>query len=420
MSRYSQSQVETQYIDPVAFVPNMRCRFELDGSKLAYMPNMRILDIGCTANAAQQYNRGLGCLALIKNIRLMDARTELSSLRTVAPYMFFKNTNHTNSENKSQKSWTRRHQLGLELDSTSNELHHLYRPGGPDTIASGNAISGTLDLRKVFPILNHLQALPTTIFKNLTIEIEFEASTARQILTATDANTIDIIRPVLAVDFIDNPAIVAPMTSGLISQGARWLEIEHDNYVIPAVDTSAYATGDVVRVSNNNNSLGFVGKMVERILVCKQIGDFNQELNGANVLGFSALASSQALLNESMQVRLNGRNVLPGAQGIAGANVVLGQMVDTYGELSINPAANKYKWAEAGNLLNAGHESGQQDWFGIMLGARVQNLQIEIARDTVNDTATKHPSESQLNVNLYGEVHKSITFQNGGYRIVYV
>jgi len=419
MSRYSQSQVETQYIDPVAFVPNLRCRFELDGSKLAYFPNMRILDIGCSGAAAQQYNRGIGCLALIKNIRLMDARTELSSLRTVAPYMFFKTTNMSNSDAKSMKSWTRRNQQGLELDATTNRLGHLYNPGGPNTVANGPA-TGVLDLRKVFPILNQLPALPTAVFKNLTIEIEFESNQARQITTDVSGGAIDIIRPVLAVDFSDNAAVVNPLTSNVLSQGARWLEIEHDNYVMPTVITAAYAPADVVNVSNNNNSLGFIGKMVERLVVCKQIGDLTQEQNTNAVLGFSGLCSSQALLNESVQVRLNGRNVLPGARGIQGSNVKLGQLVDTFGEFSMNPGSNKYKWDQTSDLLNADNDGGQQDFFGIMLGARVQNLQIEIARDTVNDTSARTPSESQLNVNVYGEVHKQISFQNGAYRIVYL
>ena len=422
MSRYSQNQIETQYIDPVAFVPNLRCRFELDGSKLAYMPNMRILDIGCNANAKLSYNRGLGCLALIKNIRLMDARTELSSLRTVAPYMFFKNSNHTNSENKSQKGYLRRNELGLELSAANNQLRSIYDRGSPNTGGTGNlSATGVLDLRKVFPILNHVDALPTSIFKNLTIEIEFESSVNRQIYTTTaTGTTCDIIRPVLAVDFINNPAIVGPMTSNLVSQGARWLEIEHDNYVVPTVDTSSYAVGDSVQVANNNNSLGFVGKLVERLLITKQVGDLAQEQNGDNVLGYSGTASSQCLLNQNWQIRLNGRNTLPGARGLSGDNARLAQVADTFGEFSINPSANKYKWDATGALLNAGNEGGQQDWFGVMLGARVQNLQVEMSRDTQNDTSTKHPTNALLNINLYGEVHKSISFNNGVYRISYL
>jgi hypothetical protein len=421
MSRYSSDNVKTSYQDPVAF-SNLRCRFELDASKLCYMPNMRLLDIGCNAQGELEYNRGLGALALIKNIRLMDARTELSSLRTVAPYMFFKNSNHSNSENKSQKSWMRRNHLGLELEASSNKLGHLYSPGNVNTVALGSE-TAILDLTRCFPILNKVSCLPTSIFKNLSIEIEFETNIARQIYTTTAAaNTCEIIRPVLAVDFIDNPSIVGPMTSQLVSDGARWLEVEHDNYVIPAVNTAGYGAADSINVVNNNNSLGFIGKLVERLLITKQIGDFSQEVLSGEVLGYSALASSQSLLNETVQVRLNGRNTMPGAKGISGANAKLAQMADTFGEFSMNPASNQYKWNVAGELFKTGngYGGGQQDWFGMMLGARVQNLQIEIARDTQNDTQPRDPTNSQLNVNLYAEVHKQISFANGVYKIVYL
>ena len=420
MSRYSTDNVLSDYVDPVAFVPNKRCRFELDANKLCYMPNMRLLDVGCTADAQVAYNRGLGALSIIKNIRLMDARTELSSLRTVAPYMFFKNSNHTNSENKSQKSWMRRNALGLEIDSLNNKISNLWPTGYAQDIATGSD-TAVLDLMKVFPILTKVNCLPTSVFKNLSIEIEFEANAAQQILTTTTANTINIIRPVLAVDYITNPSIVGPMTSQLISQGVRWLEIEHDNYVMPQVDTSGYQNADSIRVANNNNSLGFVGKLVERLLVCKQIGNFAQELNGGTtVQGYSALASSQALLNQSVQIRLNGRNMLPGAQGLSGSNATLAQMADTFGEFSVNPCANQYKWDQEADINSGDLQSGQQDWVGVMLGARVQNLQLEIARDTQKDSSIRQPTNSLLKVNLFAEVHKAVSFQNGGYRIVYV
>ena len=420
MSKYSSSQVQTQYIDPVAFVPNGRCRFELDATKAAYLPNMRILNLGCNSNAATQYNRGLGALALIKNIRLLDAHTVLSSLREVAPYMFFKSCNASNSENKSQKSYTRRNGLGLELDSTTNKLANIYPSGTANLGTAGNeSDTAILDLRLVFPILNELSSIPTSIFKNLVVEIEFQSSTANQVLTNV-GSSVTILRPVLAVDYMDNMNLVAPLTQELISNGVNWLEVEHDNYVIPAVDTTAYGAADIVEVQSNNNSLGFIGKSLERLLITKQIGDKEQELNNNAVLGFSATASSQALLNQSAQIRLNGRNIMPGNNGIQGNNARLGYMVDTWGDLSLNPSAVQYKWDQTASILNASHEGGQQDFIGVMIGSRVQDLQISISRDTVNDTSTKHPTSSQLQVNMYGEVRKVLSIRaDGSYIVVY-
>ena len=56
--------VETMYVDPVSFVPNQRCSFELDGTKLAYGSNMRLLNLGCVSDSAQAYSKGLGAMAV--------------------------------------------------------------------------------------------------------------------------------------------------------------------------------------------------------------------------------------------------------------------------------------------------------------------------------------------------------------------
>ena len=112
MDLYASGSIRSVYIDPVSFVPNGRCAFELDASKTAYLTNMRLLDLGCTTDVKVDYTQGLGCLALIKNIRLMDARTELSALRNPAQYLFWKNSNRTNSDNKSQDKYLKRNNLG--------------------------------------------------------------------------------------------------------------------------------------------------------------------------------------------------------------------------------------------------------------------------------------------------------------------
>ena len=48
---YFDSSIQTEYLDPVSFVPGLRCRFELDGTKMAYLSNMRLLDIKCTSQS---------------------------------------------------------------------------------------------------------------------------------------------------------------------------------------------------------------------------------------------------------------------------------------------------------------------------------------------------------------------------------
>jgi len=155
---YTSNDVQTEFQDPTSFVPNQRCAFNLCGDKLAYLSNLRLVDLGCTSDGTHNYSRGLGSLALIKNIRLLDARTELGALRNPAQYLFFKNSNHTNADNKSNQSFMKRTNLGLEIDSLTNTLEHIYN-AGQATTDPATTTAGYLDLREVFPIFNALTSV---------------------------------------------------------------------------------------------------------------------------------------------------------------------------------------------------------------------------------------------------------------------
>ena len=101
MSFYSDSNVQTHYIDPKTYLQathlnqSGRINFELDGNQLAYLPNMRLLNVGVSSNGAHLYNKLLGGYSLIKNIRLMDGNAELCALNEQQLYRGFLNLNKT-------------------------------------------------------------------------------------------------------------------------------------------------------------------------------------------------------------------------------------------------------------------------------------------------------------------------------------
>ena len=409
--------VETMYLDPVSFVPNQRCAFELDGTKLAYGSNMRLLNLGVVSNTAQDYSQGLGAMAIIRNIRLMDARTELSGIRNVAPYMFFKNCNRTNATNKSEDSYLKRNQLGFEIAADDNKVSHTYSPGRANTSPETTELA-YLDLREVFPILNELDLLPTSVFKNLRIEIEFDGKQSSQILGEIDA-TFDIQRPILAVDVQSNPVAVQSAVEQISSAPIMWQDIEQDNYTMNAVDTSTFAPADTATQTAVNQSLGFKGKFVERLLITKQIQNKLLELNGQSVLGFGALASSQAVLNEKVQINLNGNPILPGFQGMTKPNEILGMLSDEWGSINAYPGSNLYEWSKTAANLDDANTGGQQSFICVRLGARVAQLQTSISRTNNRDTSAKAATNAALNINLYGEVSKMLNVTKSGYRVVY-
>ena len=410
--------VETEYIDPVSFVPNQRCAFELDGTKLSYGSNMRLLNIGVVSGTQQDYSAGLGAMSVIRSIRLMDARTELSSIRNVPQYLFFKNCNRTNATNKSEDSYLKRNQLGFEINSEDNKISHMYSPGRADTAPETTSL-GYLDLREVLPILNQLTILPTQIFKNLRIEIEFDGRQTSQILGDVSVG-ISVQRPILAVDVNSNPAVVEAAVSQVSAQPIMWQEIENDNFVMNAVDTSGFGNTDTAVQTTVNQSLGFKGKFVERLLITKQIQDKSKELNVNDVLGFGAIASSQAVLNEKVQINLNGNPILPGFQGMTRPNEILGMLSDEWGSINAYPGSNLYAWSSTPAALDDANTGGQQSFICVRLGARVAQLQTSISRTNNRDTTNKAATNNALNVNLYAEVSKMLNVTKNGYRIVYV
>lgn len=416
MDLYTSGDVQTEFVDPVSFVPNNRCAFELQGDKIAYLSNIRLLDLGLVSNGTHNYSRGLGTLALIKNIRLLDSRMELGSLRSPAQYLFFKNQNKTNATNKSQESFMKQHQLGLEVNALDGLLDHVHDPAQATNDALTTA-KGYLDLREVFPILNRLPALPTNMFRNLRVEIEFDSALANQILTDITA-TITVQRPVLCVDHTDNLDMVNRAMSGVMSGGVVWNEIEHDNFLLPAVDTSTYANDAEVRVAQDFQSMAFRGKYVERMVLCKQVLDKAKELNGNNPEGFGAVASSQALLEENIQYRLNGKAVIPGT-GITRPNEALGLVSDEWGVTSGFLGSNLYKWSNLNEVVKFINFGGQQAYQAVRLGARVAELQISLSRITNQDTSARDTTNAAQTINLYAEVRKVLVANANGYNITY-
>ena len=102
MSFYSGGEVKSKFIDPVNFIENTRAEFRLDNIP-CFLSNMRIANLGVkgASGGNNVYNKLTGSYGLIKNIRLMDGQTELSSLRNANRYLGFKNSQFQNAQNQS-------------------------------------------------------------------------------------------------------------------------------------------------------------------------------------------------------------------------------------------------------------------------------------------------------------------------------
>jgi hypothetical protein len=402
MTFYSDSNVSTKYLDPKIFTPNARCTFDLDQSEAAYLPNLRLTFIGAVSDANIAYNDLVGALALIKNIRLMDGKTVLCSMHEAQFYTGFKNVNKPNEVNQSSASYQDCSGLGFTVNGSTNAIERMASQFKANT-ATGTTDSATLDLRHLLPMLNSVSHLPTAVFQNLNIQIEFDAVAGNQVLNG-DANTISTLRPVLACDVINNPVVVANLNKGL--KNATWLEVEHDFFIIPQSANDGGPDDQLLEQSTNVQINGFNNKHLERILIVKEIGDAALEQSGGSTSGFGKF-SSQCCYKQKLQFRVNGRNVLP-RNGIVGNNERLAHIVDAFGECSAYISSNQYGMNASLELADGRKLMGQLDYMGMYIGEDISNLQINYSRTGLEDNTAKRPTTQTLNAHVYGEVRKSL------------
>ena len=97
MSQYSTS-LKASYFDPRVDISGTTCEFRLD-AQTAYMPNLRIANLGFTMGAEHSTAQLVGFYGIVKNIRLMDGNVELSVLRNANRYLSWNSVLDTNQNN---------------------------------------------------------------------------------------------------------------------------------------------------------------------------------------------------------------------------------------------------------------------------------------------------------------------------------
>ncbi len=481
MSIFS-SSVKSQIIDPV-FTSESRAEFRLASRGEAYLPTMRIGNLGLLKSAQNEntYHFGPGAASVIRRIQLLDGNEELDSLRNVGQWLTFKNTLKTNSQNDNVFTEMLGGSIGWEAGATGELLSNVNKG-----VRTGDAESlGTLSLRDVFPILNSVSHLSTSLFKNLRVVIEYNTDTKALVNSQTPTATTDGLKksvPILIVDEIVDDALVASLDKQLTS--ASWVAIEHDEAAVPQVPgiTDAGAATDEAQQSVNLRINGFQNKAVSRVMISKVYQDLANYVYDANAAGTATAVKalgqygSKALHKEVFNLRCNGRQVLAGS-GVDSPAAMAMLTADTWGDLNVCPGSitesvgldTKYdltldrgglvgrppqNWVgvnrtaprilEFGGDLNAGGTAyttaptaqqgpwvGNSSWVGVGIHDRVTDLQIQLTRTgtptsvrTPTIPATDQPVSSAgnfqaLNVHIFAEVAKRIDVSGGDYKISY-
>jgi hypothetical protein len=126
-------------------------------------------------------------------------------------------------------------------NDTAKIKHYFVAEKG--NTAQNTSAKGWLSLKSILPILDTSLYLPTTVFKNLRLVIEYNTNNVQTNFTGTGSTTVE---PLLIVDEILNSEKQAQITSQY--NGVSFLAIEHDRLMVPAM----VATDDVVQSISQN------------------------------------------------------------------------------------------------------------------------------------------------------------------------
>jgi hypothetical protein len=404
MSVYTDT-LKTLQIDPVFNLSRTRSEFRIPADAL-YLANLRLLNIGVSVTQADntvRYNFLTGSASSIKNIFLYDGTTVLDQVLDFQNIQAFKMYNKSNEDNCDVKKIALNHGLGFVLArSAPNVPASVFEffPNASNAPSNSDAttVKGFLSLKDVFPLLQKLDYLHAGLFKNLRLVIEYGTN----ISVNTGATVKDTVQPLLCVDQVLNESVAQKWLSEFKSVAWNALEVEK-------VMLETGETGKKQEKSFRLN--GFEQKTLGRLLI-KKTG------LGTSVSAFYGTNGSEAMVDEKIQVRINGSNILPEG-GCDKPNYRLGMLVDNFSSCNAIPCSNDTGCLKLATIVDsAAARVGHLDYFGLTISKKITDMQIEYSRMCRTGGAAQYAQPLLLHV--IGEVAKMLVKTANGYSIVYL
>ncbi len=402
---------KTNLIDPRISQNNRLVEFRFDRDT-TYLSNMRLLNVAIKATAGA-FNVASGIAEVIQDITLYDGNTQLDQIRHFDLYSAFKNYMKDNASNRAVHGFLKQNNLGYEVQSvnTASATEKLATTTAQKTYAAANVkVYGWLDLKYCLPFLQSIPVVPTQTFKNLRLVINYK----RPVLAGQSTET-----PLLVADSMGDPAVANQMASQF--KGGSYVSIEHDSVHVPAFTTGLSVANDRAVQSVSNVFKGFDNKTINRCVIVKQVGT---DVASAKVNTYLGRLGSQLYLEESEQLRINGRNQLVTPLNTPAKS--LAALTDIYG--TANAFANRLKTnqVDGKDILDAQPlaTQGQQDYRAFNLRQRIDEFVLDFSRtcefdDSVASQATAVQNCS-LTLHVFAECPKSIQVMGDKYLIGYV
>lgn len=415
------SGISTSLIDSVYDRANFRTEFRFTQDKV-YLSNMRLIDVGVVSDDAtgRSYNKLVGSYGVIKQMTLLDGNETLSSMQDFNRYSAFKSYVKKNDSNNSVNTYLQKNNMGYVLegvDTTTErtKLEYLEDAGEITNNANTTAL-GWLSLRDCIPFLNASAYVPTNVFKDLRLVIEYDTKDSSFALnTVANYSTAE---PLLVCEEMVNSSVAMQMMKDY--KGMQWTDIETDRMFLNAVSDITVGSPNTKQTETfliggyNNKRLGKVVLCnIPTVLATYKTGDFYDSFSNMGSMG---------MLQQSVQVLMNGSNLFP--VPVDTANKRLAMLCDNYGDCTqplgygglIDPSLNDI-------VLNSAQVLNSTDYMVFSLGgARVQELQLEYSRVGQLVTGSANQQAERFNQPLvlqtFAEVEKVLTLGAGGNYIV--
>lgn len=449
-------------IDPVYFNNTRSAEFRLNEENTAYLTSGMYLALGAEGTNATVnvvgYNRKAGVASLVSGIRLLDGGTVLAQLENAGVWMAWKGTNHDNADavSKRANSLATGSLINFHLATSATPLivGHPTTPSiGTLAVDAADVSLGHIAIKDFLKELEVLRVLPTVIFDNLRLQVDFTTdikTICDKIHDGTgDVSGLKAVRPILVCDVVKDPATIAAMVSSMSQMS--FTGIESDRFLLPEITAG--------RTTHVQTLRGFNNKVVNRVLIANQptsdtdgvmqtaqAGSGTTENNILSAGKLNSLAQNRYTVN----CRVNGASVFAG-RGLgydetygttigAGYNHRLGILTDTWGDVSLCQGSNTCglvcqgltaHLTPAERTLNGqvlANGVGQiffgQDYTGFKVMDRVSHFELTVSRSFI--TAAHKPymnagsTNQAINQLVYAEVPKTLEIVNGAYRIAYL
>lgn len=379
-----------------------------------YLSNARLANVGATCTSAANYNPLVGNAAIIQSIHLYDGNQMLDQILEFPQWAGFSSFNNRNQKNvDSQKvlsctglgynysNLDKPATGGAAFEATHAKIEQHFTPKQANTAA--NTAKGWLSLKSILPFLDNSLYLPTSIYKNLRLVIQYNSK--QNVVVGEAAAPLE---PFLIVDEIVDDQKQNQITKSY--KGVQFQAVEHDRVYLPSITPDTVAT-------NTFTIGGFDNKRVGRLIVVNSATDSTQITADTATVG----CGSQSVYQQKIQLRINGQNRF-WSSGIGRPMERLAKLTDTWGTMNAFPGSsdvgilNKTN-VVAGDILQY---VSRFDYFGCSVGDEVLELQLDYTRTGTAVSTGNAASNQALQLNLFAEVLKSVTVGGGGlYTIAY-